>query len=335
MPEEKSIVTAPAPEEPESETPSRALVPQVIPREAAYSLVPRSYAELEHLSLQLSESGLIPKELRGKPGDIIVAMETLRTIGLNPIAGLQGAFVVNGRVSIFGEWWLGLIQGSPVYNGHTEEWDEDTKTATVSFRRKGVPEPFVGTFSWADAVAAKLASKDLYQQYPKDMLTWRARHRAGSAAFADILHGIIPSEIAEDFTVIEAPARTVAMPARKSEAAATEATASSPAAPEPAEPVEPKASKEPAPPAAPPAAPAPAPSGPTALTKQTILKAASISLPKSKGGGAYYEITFGNEKVFRSKDPAIYRAAAAAEEGGYPVDTLTVGDTVTLITKAK
>lgn len=310
---------------------------QVIPREAQFSLVPRSYAELEQVALRLSESALIPTSLKSKPGDIIVAMETLRTLGVNPIAGLQGVVVINGRVSLFGEWWLGLVQSSPVYAGQKEEWDEATKTATVYFWRKGVAEPFVGTFSEADATKGGLMGRDTYKTFPKDMITWRARHRAGAAAFSDVLHGILPSQVAADYPPPDQPVPVPAppaMPHRKSDTVRIEPAITVPVGAVGdaiSAPVEPPPA--PAPPA--PEQPVLVPPASSAPETHTVRKAVSVSLPKAKGGGTVYEITLGDERVFKSKDAAIYRAAAAAEEGKYPVKVVTVGDTITLLLPSK
>jgi hypothetical protein len=79
-------------------------------------------------------------------------------------------------------------------------------------------------------------------------------------------------------------------------------------------------------------APAPAPRASDALR---VTKSASVSLPKGKGGGTLYEITFSDGKVRTSKDVALYRAAAAAEEGEYAVVCVFEGDVVKLISKAK
>ena len=329
--------------------PSRAIVTQVIPREVGASLVPRSYAELEQVAIRLGESGLVPKDLKGKPGDIMIAMETLRTLGLNPIAGLQGVYIVNARVSVYGEWWLGLIQGSAVYNGHTEEWDDEEKRATVTMYRKGVDTPFVGTFSWAEAEKGKLTDKQTYKDYPRDMLTWRARHRAGSAGFSDVLHGILPSQIADDFPSPEGDRPVLAMPERKSgkaekddiwpagaerAAIVADAVKAQEAPPSPVEALAPASSPAPV------QAAAPGPQGglfaPEARTSgpetHTVKKAVPVSLPHK--GSTGYQITFGNEKTFKTKDVVVYRAAAAAEEGKYPVIAMFTGDTVTLIKKA-
>ena len=84
----------------------------------------------------------------------------------------------------------------------------------------------------------------------------------------------------------------------------------------------------------PPPLPAQAPA-PRASDTLKVTKSASVSLPKSKGGGTAYEITFSDGKTRTSKDIAIYRAAAAAEEGEYGVVCVFDGDVVRLISKAK
>lgn len=185
--------------------------------EQGKGLVPANLAEAMELSKILADSDLAPPQYRGKPGNILVAMQYGYEIGLAPMQALQSIAVINGRPSIYGEGYWGVILKSSVYEKHAENFsgEGDAFTATVSIWRRGNPEPHVGTFSIGDAKRSGLLAKDTYQKHPKDMLLWRARHRAGQAGFSDILRGLIPNEISEDYdvtetTVKDAPAQTVA-----------------------------------------------------------------------------------------------------------------------------
>jgi hypothetical protein len=153
------------------------------------------------LAKELSTSELIPKAYHGKVADIMLAMEKLRSLGLNPVVSLSGTYVVNGRVSIWGDTWLGVIQSAPGYGGMQETFDKDLDggTAYTTFRRyiAGAWQVLTKSFSLEDAKKAKLAGKDTYASFPKDMLQWRARTRAG-ALFADILQGMKPAEVQND-----------------------------------------------------------------------------------------------------------------------------------------
>jgi hypothetical protein len=165
---------------------------------------PRRYMATREIAVGLSKSELIPKAYHGKPEDIMLAMETLRTVGLNPVTALSSTFVINSKVKIYGEAWLGIIQSTPGYGGMAESWDPklDGGTATTTFRRfiAAVWQSLTKSFSMEQAKMAKLAGKDTYGTYPQDMLTWRARTRAG-ALFSDRLQGLQPAEAGEEYAL--------------------------------------------------------------------------------------------------------------------------------------
>lgn len=178
---------------------------------------PARYVGMREVALGLSRSGLIPEAYRGKPEDIMLAMEVLRTVGLNPVASLSDTYVINARVKIYGEAWLGIIQATPGYGGMAETWDaqKDGGTATCTFRRfiGGTWQSLTKDFSMARAKSAKLVGKGTYETYPQELITWRARTRAG-ALFSDRLHGLKPAEAGADETELtyDAPPPPPAVP---------------------------------------------------------------------------------------------------------------------------
>jgi hypothetical protein len=153
----------------------------------------------------------------------------------------------------------------------------------------------------ADAVAAKVWEKDkmvslsekaTYKSWPREMLMWRARHRAGQAGFSDATKGLIPREIATDWPETEAPpprpelrrpqekpAEPVDVPARVVDPPAAELPAPGPAP-------EPEAKQEPPPAEAPKGKP-PAPEGMEGDSKTDLISPKQIgrffAIANSKG----------------------------------------------------
>jgi len=150
---------------------------------------------------RVAKSDLVPKEMRGKPENVYLALIQGQELGIGPVQSLQSIYVVNGRTAVFGDLFLGLIQRSPHYEGHKEwiEGEGDRMVAHCEFKRKGVEDPVHREFSVADAQKAGLWNgKDTWKKYPKRMLQMRARTWAGRDAFADALRGITTIEEMRD-----------------------------------------------------------------------------------------------------------------------------------------
>lgn len=149
----------------------------------------KSFSELTTLANFLATSNLVPKDMQGKPANVMLVLMFGNEIGITPVQALQSVFVVNGRPTLFGDAVMGLVLNSSVYEDSKDSFDEQTMTATFSAKRKG-KDWVVRTFSQADAVKAELWKKEgPWQQYPKRMLFHRARSWALRDSFADVLKG--------------------------------------------------------------------------------------------------------------------------------------------------
>ena len=196
----------------------------------AFSLVPTSLEELTEYARLIASSNLCPRDYRGKPGDIAIAVQMGAGFGIPAIQSLQNITVINDRPCMWGVMVTAIVKHCGAEEYTIDEWDEATQTATVRTKRKGKPEA-VKSFSMADAKRAvqisykngvrketALADKDTYKSFPKDMLTWKAKHRAFQAEYADVLMGLAIQEEIEDFDeLLERPyVPPVQMPQRKS-----------------------------------------------------------------------------------------------------------------------
>lgn len=159
-------------------------------------------------------------------------MDNGRELGLAPWASWKLIYITKqGRIAIVSKGALAICQASPVYESYTERVEyEGTEemTAVAIAKRRGQAKPVEKRFSLADAEKAGLLSKKRdrrgeeyegpWQSFVKDMLQARARDRALSVAFADVLAGIEPETIAEDADRLEAraagvpPAQSVSLP---------------------------------------------------------------------------------------------------------------------------
>ena len=148
----------------------------------------------------------IPKRWKTM-SEIIAGIKYGEEIGLLPMTSLQVLYVVGGGVAMMGKAMAALITA----RGHVLIVDEmsDKRGAVKAMRRDPYThellEVGIFEFTWADAEAAGLDKEDTYQDYPKDMLYWRAVSRCAKFGFPEVITGILlPEEIGGDFAVINA-----------------------------------------------------------------------------------------------------------------------------------
>ncbi|MEX3556557.1 MAG: hypothetical protein VB131_08510 [Burkholderia gladioli] len=188
---------------------------------AAFDLSPRSLEEALKFADYLAESDLVPKDFKGKPGNVLVAMQWGAELGLKPMQSLQNIAVVNGRPSIWGDALLALVLSSPVCE-YVHEWEENGR-AFIRAKRRGKPED-IQSFGDEEAKRAGLSGKQgPWSQYPQRMKKMRARAFALRDNFADVLKGIPVAEEVMDIEPVERDITPRATPAQIASSAATNA----------------------------------------------------------------------------------------------------------------
>lgn len=209
-----------------------------------FTLVPSSFDDARRIGDYLSKSELVPKDYKGKPENIVVAIAWGQELGLQPLQALQNIAVINGRPSVWGDTALAIVMARPDFEDIIEEIEqgkaEDQYRAVCTIKRKG-RSPVVRTFSVEDAKRAGLWSKQgPWTQYPKRMMAMRARSFALRDAFPDGLRGLRTTE--EEMDVIDVtPSGEVLPPAGRASVTMPRAKAQD------AEPVDVTPKDEPAP----------------------------------------------------------------------------------------
>lgn len=164
------------------------------------SLEPTTLQEAMRFSDILASSSMVPRDFQGKPGNVLVAIQWGREVGLGPLQALQNIAVINGRPSIWGDAALALVRGHPDCLSVQEgvEGEGEARQGWCEVTRRG-EAPQRRTFSVADAKRAGLWGKSgPWTQYPDRMLQLRSRGFAIRDVFPDALRGVITREEAED-----------------------------------------------------------------------------------------------------------------------------------------
>ena len=168
------------------------------------TLAPQTMGEAMEFSKMVASSGMVPTNYKGKPQDVLVAVQWGYELGLQPLQALQNIAVINGKPSVYGDAALALVKNDPRCAGVSEwvEGEGDKRTAYCKVKRRYQEEieETTKSFSVEDAKRARLWGRQgPWSQYPDRMLTMRARGFALRDAFPDALKGVVTAEEAQDY----------------------------------------------------------------------------------------------------------------------------------------
>ena len=166
-----------------------------------WGITPTNLAEAMKFAAMMANSTMVPDSFKGKPGDVLMAIQVGTELGFSPMQSLQVLASINGRPCIYGDGIPALVHkgGKCEYLKEWFEGEGDTLTAFCKGKRKDQTEPTEHSFSVVDAKTARLWGKaGPWTNYPKRMLQMRARAFTARDAFADALHGLSIAEEAMD-----------------------------------------------------------------------------------------------------------------------------------------
>lgn len=173
----------------------------------SFSLLPSSLGEAKEIATMIANSDFAPKDYRGKPDNVLVAIQMGADLGLKPMQALQNIAVINGRPSIYGDAALALAMDvlEKFTEGSEGEYPKDDFKYVCISKRKGWPDETRREFSIEDAKKANLWGKaGPWQSYPKRMLQMRARGFNLRDVASDRLLGLVLAEEAQDYPAIDA-----------------------------------------------------------------------------------------------------------------------------------
>jgi len=173
-----------------------------LPRQTR-GIQPTTFGGLVKYAEYIADSELVPKDYRGKPANVLLAMQWGSELGMSNLQALQNIAVINGRPSIWGDMIPALVKAHPSYEWMTEKFEEDSTGKVVAAicigKRRGHPEPEERKFTLADAKQAGLLNDQtkfdaVWKKYTKRMLQVRARAWLARDLWPDALRGLNVAE---------------------------------------------------------------------------------------------------------------------------------------------
>lgn len=156
----------------------------------------------EYLTLadRISKTAMVPSGLRNKPDEILAVVLYGAELGIGPMQALQQINFISGKPSASAELLRALVMGQ----GHQFILAANDTVATARCKRKDWAEWQETSFTWDDAVQARITSGDNWKKYPRAMLSARVTSEACRMFFPDVISGMsyTPEEI-ESFAPVE------------------------------------------------------------------------------------------------------------------------------------
>lgn len=139
---------------------------------------------IQALAESLSGANHLPKHIRSKADMISICMAG-HELGIPAMTALRTIHLIEGRPELSADMMLGLTKRA----GYLVRWLESTdRVATIQLVDPRDPQfPHTETFTMQMAVAAGLATKQVWRQYPNAMLRARAASAAVRAYCPEIL----------------------------------------------------------------------------------------------------------------------------------------------------
>lgn len=149
---------------------------------------------IEHAKI-VAQSSLIPAEYRGKPADIVWAMDIGDALGVPYTQVMQSMVVARGKMTMSADLMGAVVRRA----GHKLRLREDGDSVTATLIRADDPDySFTVTWDKGKAQAAGLwGSRGPWQQYPRQMLRARAITEVCRQGASDALAGTVytPEEL--------------------------------------------------------------------------------------------------------------------------------------------
>jgi len=154
----------------------------------------------------LAKSDMMPKHLRGKPSDVLWAIEFASALGVPPMTAFTSIHVIEGKPSASASLLSALVRRA----GHILRVTGDDKCATAILIRKDDPT-FEHKTEWTIARAqnAGLTGKDNWRKYPGAMLKARAISEVCRMGAEDALLGLdyTPEELGAEVDAAGTPTK--------------------------------------------------------------------------------------------------------------------------------
>lgn len=159
----------------------------------------QNFAQTKEIAKALSFSDLIPDHFRGKPANVLLALEFASRNNIAPFAAMQSMYVVHGRVGMSAAMAISLARKHGVWKKLVyKTTGEGASLAVTAIATLHDDTDVDTTVSLAMATTAGWTKNAIYRSIPEQMLKYRAATFLIRANFPEVLCGMQTTEELED-----------------------------------------------------------------------------------------------------------------------------------------
>ena len=160
-------------------------------------MISDEFKTMVEVSLALFESQYFSKEVKNKAQALVKVMAGAE-VGIPPFASMSGIYIVNGKPTLGSNLVATLVKNDARYD-YKVRTNNNTE-CSIAWFENSAPVGISG-FTIEEARTAGLATKDVWQKYPSDMLFARALTRGARRFAPGIFGGTVvytPEEVGAD-----------------------------------------------------------------------------------------------------------------------------------------
>lgn len=153
-----------------------------------------------------AESGMFP-DIKTQAQAVVKIMAG-KELGLSAFESMASIYIVNGKLALTSKAMSSLIKKSKKYDYKIEKID-DTECSITFINSEDKSSIGTSTFTFKDAAKAGLVNKDVWKNYPKNMLFARALSNGARFYCPDSICGYYATEELQDLEQETLPSKSV------------------------------------------------------------------------------------------------------------------------------
>lgn len=166
----------------------------------------QNFSQTKEIAKALSCSDLIPDHFRGKPANVLLALEFAARNDIAPFAAMQSMYVVHGKVGMTAAMAISLARKHNVWKSLkyvVSGYDESLTVTAIATLHDG--DTVETTVSYLMAYRAGWTKNAVYKSIPEQMLKYRAATFLIRSNFPEVLFGMQTVEELRDVEASKLP----------------------------------------------------------------------------------------------------------------------------------